>query len=96
MAQRTIEKVNGVDRVFITNHKRGSEYIATIMNNTGAVLNLTYTNQDVQVIGSPTFGALTGQPATVADGAIECLTCPVEAINFAGTGTGTVDIVEAT
>ncbi len=92
--QHTIDKVGAVDKVFAVNHRRGSDFKTTVQNNTGAVINLTYTNDRIQ-FETPVFGALTGAPTTVAAGALECIECPMTGINFAGTGTGTIDIVEA-
>ena len=96
--QIPVNKEAGVDKIFMANHRRGSDFKTTIQNLTGAVLNLTYTNQPLNrrdAPASPTFGALTGQPATVATGATECITCPVVAINLNGANAGIVNIVEA-
>jgi len=81
---------------FVTNHKRGSEYLISIQNATGAALTPTYTNQNIQA-PSPTFvaGDGTDLPTTIADGAIVCFNCPIEAIRFTGTPGGTIDIIEA-
>jgi hypothetical protein len=94
--QIQLDKVGGVPKIFPANHRRGSDYTATIQNLTGAVINLTYTNSPIQETDpSPVFGVLTGQPATVAAGALECVTCPITGIKFTGVGDGKINIVEA-
>lgn len=92
--QHTINKVGGTDKIFAANHRRGSDFKTTVQNNTGASISLTYTNDAIQRV-TPVFGSLTGAPASVASGAMECIECPITGINISGANSGTVDIVEA-
>ncbi len=93
--QHTIEKVAGVDKIFGTNHRRGSDFELTIQNQTGTALGLTYTNQRIQFDSPLVFVPAAGEPTTVATGAIVTVISPVTGIELAGTSTGDVFITEA-
>jgi len=75
------------------NHRRGSDFNATVQNLTGATITLTFTNQDR--ITSPTFGELQSGAVTIADTKVVLVSGVISGINFAGTGTGTLEVVEA-
>ncbi len=93
--QITVNKITGVDKIFAANHRRGSDFKTSIQNLTGGALALTYTNDAIQTTSPLTFGTLAGQPTTVANGATECINCPMTGIKMIGTSTGIVNIVEA-
>lgn len=95
MARREVVFDGELTKKFVVNHKRGSNYSATIQNNTDQSITITVTNQNIQ---SPTPAFATPPTALVIlSGAILATTEPFDGwlITAALAATGTVDIVEA-
>ena len=76
------------------NHRNLEDNKVTIFNNTGASLTITATAQDVQTEASPTFTTPAQGALSIAAGAFGVLSDPYGAFLAAGTGTGSIDIVE--
>lgn len=91
--QTTITFSAETTKNFSPNHKRGSQYRATIQNNTGQSVTITVSNQRGT---SPLYGA----PVTalvIADGAFATTEEPYNSwlLTAAASASGTVNIVEA-
>ncbi len=95
MAQSSVNKPTADPVVFVLNQQRGPQYNATLQNFTGANITVQVTNQNIQDTTSPTFTDPAAGTLTIADEAVGFLSEPYEAIEIAGTGTGTIEIVEA-
>lgn len=96
MSRRTIEFNAETTRNFVPNHKRGSEYVSTIQNNTNQTITITVTNQDIQC-SSPTFVTPAAGAVVITAGSMGTLNEPYDGwlLTAGASATGTVDIVEA-
>ncbi len=98
MARRNINMDGLTTKDFVVNHRRGSEYKATIANNTAQTLTVTVTNEDIQG-SSPTFAAPASGAFTLLTGAVGELNEPYEGwrltLGLVGVAGDTIDIVEA-
>lgn len=97
MAQRRVVFNGDTTRQFIANHKRGSEYNATIANDTDQSITITVANERVNRGETPTYAAPAAGTLTIAAGANGALTQPYVSwlITAAAAATGNVNIVEA-
>lgn len=95
MAQTTLQKPTAAAVIFVLNHKSWTEAKVSFQNNTTDILAVTITNENVQTTANPVFVDPPIGPLIIAVGAIEQLDGPFEAAEFAGTGTGKIDIVSA-
>lgn len=96
MTRRTINFSSDTTKTFAPNHKRGSEYVSTIQNNTDQTITITVTNQDIQG-ATPTYATPASGVVSILAGAIGTLNEPYDGWLLTGgaAATGTVDIVEA-
>ncbi|MBE16554.1 MAG: hypothetical protein Unbinned6354contig1000_12 [Prokaryotic dsDNA virus sp.] len=94
MGRRTVTKPTTDPVQFVMNHKGTHSYAATILNLTGANITVTVTNQDIQSTTSPTYAAPAAGALVISANTMGSINVPYEAMNLAGTGTGTIEIVE--
>ncbi len=97
MARKKVTFNNQTTREFKTNHRRGSDYTATIANDTDQSVTITVANEDPNRGETPTYAAPESGALTIAAGANGALTQPyvIWLITAAAAATGTVNIVEA-
>lgn len=97
MAQHQVVFNNETTRQFISNHKRGAEYSATIANDTDQSITITVANDRVNRGETPTFADPAAGTLTIAAGANGALVQPyvVWLITAGLAATGNVNIVEA-
>lgn len=94
MAKYSITKPTAAAVTFPLNHRATFDDV-TIQNNTDAALTVTITAQNVQKVASPVYSAPAAGALVIAAAAVGVLSQPATAMLLSGTGTGTVDIVEA-
>lgn len=94
MARNTITKRTAAAVTFPLNHRATFDDI-TIQNNTSDAITVTITAQAIQQVASPVYSAPAAGALVIAAAAIGVLTQPATAMLLSGTGTGTIDIVEA-
>lgn len=93
MAQRSISKPTAEAVVYPTNHRAPNAQSYTIQNLTGAALSVKVTSGAIQreavTWSDPAAGVL-----SIAANAVGEVKQPVTALQFSGTGTGSVQITE--
>ena len=96
MGRQTVTFESSLSEVFAANPKRGSQYYATIQNNTDQSITVTVTNQDIQENPTPVYSPLP-TPLTIASGDSDSLNSPYQAWTLTAglAATGTVDITES-
>jgi hypothetical protein len=98
MARRSVDMTGLTTKTFLLNHRRDSDYNATIQNLSGQSLTITVSNQDAQKTGTITYGTPASGSLVIASGAIFRLVSEpyeVALLTLAAPGSGNIEIVEA-